>query len=1332
MGDYSQAYQQYPQQQYPQQYSQQYLQQYDQQYSQQYGQQYSNVEPTTQSYQAQNNYTASSISDIKKYDQRGHVYDLPDTYIGGVEFTQRPEYIFNFETQTIIHHVISLPPGVERLFLEILSNACDNVYRSRNAGLDPKRIDVVMTNSTITVTNYGNPIPVLMHPEYKEYGPSTCFGQLLSGTNFTDNRGYSGGRNGYGASLTNVFSHVFEATVYDHLNHAKFYQRWTKNMINAETPIVEPYSGTESSVSVTYYMDFEKFKMVPPNGDTGGYPPEAFMFFARHTIDASFTRKITTTFNGTSFYFPSPKALGKLYFGEEIVKNGVLHYEWPAGAIIGQGGNVIVDRDGYQHAVDGITMPLVELLAVDTLDNGRVISFANAIATKNGGTHANEAIRAFSEKIVEDINRPLTKKPKKDKKKSKGRGVKKDKLVTGKEKKDETVERVYKININDVKQNVSILLNCNFSAVKFDSQSKYALTYPNKLHFNITEEELKPVDNWQLLNRLYRLLAMKEYNQLIKTDGRQVGRFRSKKVNDANNVGKPGEWYKCVLCAAEGDSAAGYITKQITFTKTKRDYIGIIRFKGKPLNIMKASIRQIAQSEEIKNLKGALGLREGLDYTLDENFATLRYGKLLICTDADDDGNHITGLIILIFKCLYPSLLARGFIVCWTSSKYVVKHGRSVIARLSDDNERLQFEQQIPDWEARNYRMHYMKGLGTSSNDDIKANLENPRIVSILYDDQSEYYMNVAFNPKQADDRKKWIAQYQQLLGFEGYRMEPLSNFPLGNFINQIHLQRPLSWFINLDLVRYAIANLKRSIPAIEDNLKDVQRKIIAATIKRFKVHTTSPVREPVKVAQLAAYIAEHYDYHHGEDSISKAIHTMAWEFAGSNNLPLFLRDGQLGTRDENGKDAANSRYTHTAPDIYFPYIFRKEDEIILKYIKEGNDTFEPERYYPIIPLWVNGVVGIATGDSSSMPNYDPMVISDWLKGKLLGWPAETLPRLTPWYRGFSGQIYVIDRKKRDTMIQSRMQNSQSGSLGEFSSDEFNSILATDIMYHPIRDESGQKYETEEQMTYYQQTNAKHSMVSVGKFHIEGRKIIITEIPIGRSMGQYRTKFLDDLIEKKELTSYRDNSDAYVPYFELNGYKGKVTYQDLHLISTKGMSNIVFLNSNDRPVHYTDVYQVIETYYKIRLEKYDERRLKIIEQYSQEITKLDEKARFIQAVLDGQLIVIRPGTRKAVPLTEIHPVMDTMGFRHALLSEVKTIHYSEEQVAKLRGQIDNLSTLKTKLEGTDPRQIWYNELVELDDVYQKYYNQKENVEIYGSLPPRAICGPQMYQQALTQ
>lgn len=795
-----------------------------------------------------------------QYDQRTHVYEKPDMYIGGDERMSREEWLYDIANKKMYNAVIDFVPGCERLYLEILTNASDNSGRSRRAKVDPGRIDIVMTNKVVDITNYGLPIPIEIHKEKGIYVPQMIFGSMLTSSNYKVDR-HEAGTNGIGAKAVNIFSVEFVVIIHDHIRHLKYTQIWTNNMINCGEPVIEEYTGKISSVQTIYTMDFQRFRYPIPNGTEGGYPPEAFALFARHAIDISFTAKIPVSFNGNEFNCANIRDYARLYFGD-TVDTAIVHYQWPAGT------EVVRKKKGYQISKDPAITPEIELIAIDTPDDGHHVSFVNCMMTREGGVHVNAAIKAVGENAVSMINEETLKRLTKQ---NKGKEL------------DAKEKRAHTITIADVKPHISILLAAKVVNPKFTSQTKTSLHSPTP-KIDISEDELKAMQRWQLIDRLHAALEAKQFASLSKTDGKLRRYVRLLKGIDANNAGKA-DRHNCVLYITEGRSGAGYANKLVGLVPGGRDNIGVLPMRGKSLNVMKADRFQIERNAEINELKKMLGLVECPDTKLKDtyylepnNFSRLRYGAIMIMADSDVDGKHIIGLILNFFYCRFPSLLARGYVMYY----------RTPILRVTFNRKTLKFytDQEYQTWRKNNeanlksWKHKYYKGLGTSKDAEIKDDFMTPRVVKCFYDVDTPAAMRLAFNKDFADQRKAWIGNWRHVLGVDNVQMQPIS------------------WFINHELIQFSIADTQRSIPKLMDGLKESHRKIIYGAHHKYKIGSRNKQYNECKVAQFGAFVAEHSNYHHGELILDDVIVGMAQDFVGANNISWFTQDGQFGCVD--------------------------------------------------------------------------------------------------------------------------------------------------------------------------------------------------------------------------------------------------------------------------------------------------------------------------------------------------------------------------------------------------------------------------------------------------
>ena len=1193
-----------------------------------------------------------TAADYKKYDARTHAYMLPGMYIGADTPSPREEWIYNFETGRAENSQVDFVPGCERLFLEVLTNASDNVGRSRRAGVDPGNLEITMNAKTVTIKNFGLPIPIEMHPEEQKLVPTLVFGSMRTGSNYEKDR-HEAGVNGLGVKLANIFSHRLTIAVYDAIRHKSLTQEWTDNMKVCHDPVVQDYTGQISSVEVSYDMDFARFGYQEWNGTSGGYTVEAFALFARHALDISLNAKTKVIFNGIEFNISNIREYARLYFGD-IVDSGILHYEWPEGT------EVTKKRNGVQTAKDQTIVPHVEMIVMDTPDQGKHVSFVNCMMTRDGGVHVNAAMESVGRNAVNMVNKNVLEKIKRQNK---------GKELTAEQK------RSHSINIADVRPHLSIIVAVRVQDPKFTSQSKTQLNSPTP-KVVVTEDELRPMQKWELIDRLYAAMEAKQFRNMKKSDGKMSRYIRLRKGIDANQAGKA-QRHKCVLYASEGQSAAGYIEKMLKHIPNGRDYVGVLPMRGKGLNVMNADRFKIENNAEIAELKKMLGLVEGTDYSVETNFKKLRYSALMIMADSDVDGKHIIGLVLLYFHCRFPSLLARGYVMYYRTPIVRVKKGAQV-HKFYIPREYELWRQRTPDYEKWNHK--YYKGLGTSTNAEIKDDYMNPRVIYCFYDDQAPTAMRLAFDKRLADQRKDWIGAWRNMLEIEDIQLQPISQF------------------INFELILYSVDNVKRSIPRLIDGFKESHRKLIHGSHQKFKIGPLEKKYTEVKVAQLSAYVAGETHYHHGERILDDVIVGMVQDFVGSNNVRWFVPGGQFGTRYRGGKDSSQTRYTFTQPERLLPYIIRKEDAAILEHLNDEGEKVEPVTYYPIIPMiLVNGGHGIATGHSTYIPNHNPLDIIKWIRMRLQGHADLDLPDVLPWYLGFKGFIQVIDRRKgkQETETNPNVQQVPQIQVAEVDETlEGTDAEAEENEYAGLDEDDYSDDEVDPD-------RPRFSMITTGCFHIEvNGTIVVTELPIGRWSENYH-KWLEELVEKKKITGFRDNSIDNDVYFEIYGFKDTPNIASLKLKKSYGLTNMVLLDENDRPTRYDTSHDILQAYYLRRLPAYQRRKDYILGDLSKQIETLNHKIRFIRAILDKE---IRIKNRKTA---ETKARMAELGIPGELLDSTSLRHLSEEDIAALMAKIQAKTAEIQTLLGTTPEQMWTRELDELERVYRLVYKEKE-------------------------
>jgi DNA topoisomerase-2 len=288
------------------------------------------------------------------------------------------------------------------------------------------------------------------------------------------------------------------------------------------------------------------------------------------------------------------------------------------------------------------------------------------------------------------------------------------------------------------------------------------------------------------------------------------------------------------------------------------------------------------------------------------------------------------------------------------------------------------------------WHIKYYKGLGTSTSKEAREYFKQIEDLTVKFDTDvmSDKSITLAFDKKKADDRKTWL--------LESTAKDPKElEVPYGN-VKQLNITD----FVHKDLVNFSLADLKRSIAHVCDGLKPSQRKVMYSC---FQKNLTAEM----KVAQLAAFVAEKSAYHHGEVSLADTIVKLANDYMGSNNINLLEPCGQFGTRLMGGKDASQTRYIFTRLTSEARKLFDPKDDAILNYLDDDGRSIEPDFYMPTLPMiLVNGSEGIGTGFSCYVPPFNPKDIRDNITNVLNG---KSIQKMKPWFRGFKGKIMEQD-----------------------------------------------------------------------------------------------------------------------------------------------------------------------------------------------------------------------------------------------------------------------------------------------------------------------------------
>ncbi|PRP88044.1 hypothetical protein PROFUN_04472 [Planoprotostelium fungivorum] len=1105
-----------------------------------------------------------------------HVLLRPDTYIGGVDSIEMGVWLAPLSTKEKLPiswtESAQYPPGLFKIFDEVLVNAADN--RQRDSSMQNIHVEIDSKKGIISVFNDGRGIPVQKHKTENLYVPELIFGNLFTGSNFDDQQAkVTGGRNGYGAKLANIFSKKF--TVQTCANGLSYTQSWSENMSVKGEPIIEEAKGAAEWTKITFQPDLEKFKMQSLNeGDILGV-------MARRVYDiAGSNEGLTVKLNGQTL--PSGfSAYLSLYNWSSQTKSSGESSEISIPAIT---------------KINARWQVGVEVSQTGTFNQ---ISFVNSINTSRGGTHVNYV----TDQVVRYLSDELRKK-----------------------------DKEFRYSPAQIKNHLNVYINCLVENPAFDSQTKETLTtrasvFGSKCH--LSERWLSDMaQRTGIVDEILNWARMKQQSELSAKSGRMSSKIVGiPKLYDANLAGTPRS-NECTLIITEGDSAKALAVSGLSVVG--RDTYGVFPLRGKLLNVAEATHAQLMGNVEVANLVTILGLNYEKEYgkRVDRD---LRYGRVMLMTDQDHDGSHIKGLVINLFHHFWPSLLK--------TDDFLEEFITPIIKATKGKNKKVFFT--LPEYskwynstaEAPSWTSKYYKGLGTNTAEEAKEyfkNIDQHRI-PFRWTEDSSNLIEMAFHKEHVGDRKNWLLKFRD----DGE-----------TFVDHGKLSGGLKYseFIDKELILFSHADLVRSIPSIMDGLKPGQRKVLHACFKRN-------LKQEIKVAQLAGYVAENTAYHHGEASLHSTIINMAQDFVGSNNVPLLFPSGQFGSRLQGGKDAASARYLFTRLNKLTRQLFPEEDDELLQYREEEGQTIEPKYFLPILPtILINGAQGVGTGWSTFIPCFSPQEVAQNLLRKMNG---ESMVNMVPSYNGFKGNI---QQKTPSSFLSS----------GVFEKVDPSTMNVKELPIGVWVDDY------KEHLDELIKNKVSGGVRSYTMQHTSGNS---AEFSIKFGKNQL------ELAEKAGTLSKKLRLDT------------SISVNNMHLFDDKGV-----LTRFETPL------QIIDLYFPVRLEFYQKRMDHQMVRLEKEVEILSNKTRFYQMVADGSLKIggrSKPELISQLRAQNFVPTGEKPEDGFDYLLNVPIYSLTSERMNKSEKDKEGREKELRRLKKSTPTQIWKAELQELMDNIEK-------------------------------
>jgi DNA gyrase/topoisomerase IV subunit B len=767
----------------------------------------------------------------KKHDDFTHIRERPDMYIGSVVCERSNQYIFidapiNFDDddgveieiedddsttkKTLIPKIQQRPmnhnQGLERIIIEIESNIIDNKWRSDAEGIPMKTIKFSLDKEKgmITLYNDGYHIPITKYKysernrvtgkmeEFEAYPAEVFFSDTKAGTNFNTSTGKkkyvkTSGRNGIGSKGTNALSKTFIVEHSDPENSKKFYQEYRcsstvdKNGNNVynftkDKPTITSYKNKTPYTQISFIPDYEYFGYIKEDDETNedeisieeyGMDSNLYNFIKKCAYDCSLLSYLPVTFNEEKIHVKSLKDYAKLYYPNSKMVD--LNFTTTSG-------KKSVDYKGTCDVNEIVLVELPEDAGYELIqDNVKNISFVNGIYTRNGGKH----VEAWKDAIFGGLVKAYNSGGKvKTASKSKGKSKAKSTKVSKDTKPKATSKHIYPYFCLFVRS------ECGEHDVKFESQNKNELTSPEIELFDKNDKDIKEtvttditnllskVLKWEFVKILDDRLSILDDKRLMVKDKQSFNSLNIDKLDDANWAGKKNA-AECSLVITEGDSAKALVTTAIK-QKQLHDTFGVYPIRGKFKNAEKFTYKELQSNEEVNNIIKIIGLRMGVDYSIEENFKELRYGKgIMIMSDADDDGIHIRGLLLNFIYKLWPSLIQRKFVcsksmpvveVTWAGGNEMTFYSNEAYEAWQQcicNKHNLTSNDQIKSV-LRGYEANYYKGLGSYDAKDAGyyfAMDKNLVFTESLASGVDRLYMDLGFKKDAADFRKRWITQ---------------------------------------------------------------------------------------------------------------------------------------------------------------------------------------------------------------------------------------------------------------------------------------------------------------------------------------------------------------------------------------------------------------------------------------------------------------------------------------------------------------------------------------------------------------------------------------------
>ncbi len=1253
-------------------------------------------------------------------------------------------------------------PALLGCFKEILSNAADHAFSEPS--VTTIKVGADLSTGRLSVYNDGTGIPVRRTEHTNEnYIVQECFTNFRFSSNFGDKSAAASrfmgvvGRNGLGAKIASALSSKFEVESFDASVGLLFEQSWSDGMQTSSGHSVKKKRGKKNKHT--------------GKKDGGGYTqihmvPDYPIFFLEEGLTSAIHAEIHTLVWEMAACLSSMGGDRKIsvYFNDELLPVeevrdfASVFFNVPSGSKLAS--DCVNDP--------GMGTPALVVTAAPALDEtGQVFAFVNSIPCHEG-SHVKLVTQALMTAAKSLLTEKLRKRP----------GV--SRLLT-----------------EAITSSLNLCILTVLPDPAFNEQRKSELTTKLPIGWTPSSTFLTALRKSGVVAAIKARVEAIDGSKQIAEERKETKNLTGKdgslslafvpKLDDAPNArkrlgrmklpcGKSVTAPTASLFLTEGDSAKTMVVAAMGALSRKprnkcktigndlvdcRDDFGVMPLKGKPINVAKESKTKIDGNSERRYIEAATGLCRHVDFTKPENFKMLRVRRIILGADQDDDGFHIQGISITLFRTLYPSVFeVYPDFLCILSTPIVEIQHRRDEKRYLEFMTQHSYKQWLVEAPAKQRALWkdpiYKKGLGTSSTKDAQRYFKD--LASHIYavswtGDASDDAMRVMLGPS-SDARKQALNDKLDLTA-EVDRHAPSVS------VEDIMYKQVLL---------HSYANCCRMLPGM-DGFKTVQRMIMAY----MGMH--GPVARSIKVAVLAGKIGEWADYHHGEASMCGAISSLGRMVKFTNNFGGLLPQGQCGSAHMSADRAtASPRYLEMSvmSSILNGWLCMKADmPTLTKRITESSESV-PMCFAPAVPgVLVNGcAAGIGSGFSSFIPPYHlPTLMTATEKLiALLGVDVDKEDGGSGSSAGAGSSptsthdLRVAAAQTSDEFLRVHMdQPSTQPLVGSKSMWETSFRKEVDVFLphwedftgHVVRDPETEviraygtytlsKPTTKGEMTMTVTELAPGSTTSPWASWVEGvLRIGCNPADWYKEQGKNQPKVPPHTFVRRvtntsagrvtqiELVLDVAASARYMkdPVNPLTGYHDRLV-QALDLSISVSLSNMHIITPDNKIVKYDSVADAFFHYAPHKLRCLRDRKAHTLDRLPRSIAKEDAKMRYLSGIADGSILLFR---RKRVEVvadlarmdfpyddyvdgTQAEPQSGTASFKYLLNLKTTAFLGDDDEVtegmAKMVKHRDALQAQLEELQETSLLMMWQQDLVGLRDAHTAYLVQrgKENPE----------------------